>query len=128
MSDDHKAGLAEGRTQGRAVRLYLEALESSKPKRGRKRTPESIERRIAAIAQALPGADPIQKLGLVQEKIDLEAELESLGPEADLSDLEDAFVESAATYSARKRISYTAWRAVGVPAAVLKRSGITRSA
>src|SRR5689334_9539098 len=37
MSDEHKAALAEGRAQGRAVRLYLEALEANKPKRGRKR-------------------------------------------------------------------------------------------
>jgi len=31
------------------VKLYLEALESSKPKPGRKRTPDSIEKRIAAL-------------------------------------------------------------------------------
>ena len=32
MSDEHKAALAEGRAQGRAVRLYLEAIEANKPK------------------------------------------------------------------------------------------------
>ena len=42
MSDEHKAALAEGREQGRVVRRYLEALESSRPKRGRRRTPETI--------------------------------------------------------------------------------------
>ena len=31
MSDEHKAALAEGRDQGRAVRRYLEALETSRP-------------------------------------------------------------------------------------------------
>lgn len=128
MSDDHKAALAEGRTQGRAVKLYLEALESSKPKRGRKRTPESIERRITAIVEALPDAGPVQKLELVQEKIDLEAELANLGGEVDITALETDFVKSAAAYSARKGISYAAWRAVGVPAAVLKQAGVNRSA
>src|SRR3546814_5647187 len=49
MSDEHKAALAEGRNQGRAVRRYLEALEAHKPKRGRKRTAESIQKRLAAI-------------------------------------------------------------------------------
>lgn len=44
MSDDHKAALAEGRAQGRAVRAYLEGLEASKPRRGRKRTPRECER------------------------------------------------------------------------------------
>ena len=49
MSDEHKAALAEGRTQGRAVRVYLEALAANKPKRGRKRTPDSVKRRLATI-------------------------------------------------------------------------------
>ena len=128
MSDEHKAALAEGRTQGRAVRLYLEALDSTKPKRGRKRTPESIQKRIAAIVDALPDAGPIQKLELVQEKIDLESELVLLGTEVDLTELEDAFVAAAAAYGERKGISYTAWRSVGVPAALLKRAGINRGA
>ena len=43
MSAEHKAALAEGREQGRAVREYLEALEAHKPRRGRKRTPDSNE-------------------------------------------------------------------------------------
>ncbi len=47
MSDEHKAALAEGREQGGVVRRYLEALESHRPKRGRKRTPESIAKRLA---------------------------------------------------------------------------------
>ena len=127
MSDEHKAALAEGRTQSRAVRLYLEALESARPKRGRKRTPESIEKRIAAITDALPAAGPVQKLELVQEKIDLEAELNGLGTDVDISELEDAFVDAAQAYGERKGISYAAWRAVGVPAAVLKRAGISRA-
>ena len=46
MSDEHKAALADGRAQGRAVRAYLEALEANKPRRGRKRTPESMRARI----------------------------------------------------------------------------------
>src|SRR5215210_5349048 len=57
MSDEHKAALAEGRSQGRAVRRYLEALEANKPKRGRKRTPEGIQRRLAAIEERMASAD-----------------------------------------------------------------------
>ncbi len=58
MSDEHKAALAQGREQGRLVRRYLEALESHRPKRGRRRTPESIAKRLAAIDEQLPTADP----------------------------------------------------------------------
>ena len=47
--------------QGRAVRRYLEALEAHKPKRGRKRTPESIEKRLARIEDELPDADPLNR-------------------------------------------------------------------
>ena len=45
MTDEHKAALERGRAEGRVVRDYLEALRNSKPKRGRKRTPESIKAR-----------------------------------------------------------------------------------
>ena len=38
MTDEHKAALAQGRSEGRAVRDYLDALRANKPKRGRKRT------------------------------------------------------------------------------------------
>ena len=46
MTDAHKQALAVGREQGRVIRGYLEALESTKPKRGRKRTPDSVRRRL----------------------------------------------------------------------------------
>ena len=49
MSDSHKAALAKGREEGRVVRAYLEALETTKPRRGRKRTVESIRKKLAAI-------------------------------------------------------------------------------
>ena len=71
MSDEHKAALAEGRNQGRAVRRYLEALEAHKPKRGRKRTPESMQKRIDKIDSELAGADPLKRVGLIVNKADL---------------------------------------------------------
>ena len=127
MSDEHKAALAEGRNQGRAVRLYLEALEAHKPKRGRKRTPDSIKKRLDRINAELQEADPLKRVQLFQERIDLEAELQVGDTKVDLSALEKGFVQAAAPYSARKGISYAAWRELGVEAAVLKRAGISRS-
>lgn len=127
MSDDHKAALAEGRTQGRAVRAYLEALDANKPKRGRKRTPESIEKRLAAIDERYETAEPFARLALAQERLDLEAELGQLGePQVDLGALEADFVANAAPYAARKGLSYAAFRAVGVQPAVLAKAGIGR--
>ena len=127
MSDDHKAALAEGRNQGRAVRRYLEALEAHKPKRGRKRTPESMQKRIDKIDAELDGAEPLKRVQLIQERLDLTAELGSAGTSVDLTNLEQGFIDAAAAYSARKGISYAAWRQLGVEAAVLKRAGIRRS-
>lgn len=127
MSDEHKAALAEGRNQGRSVRQYLEAIESHKPKRGRKRTAESVQKRLDRIDVELAKADPLKRLQLIQERLDLKAELDTVGAKVDLSGLEAEFVAAAGAYSARKGISYAAWRELGVDAAVLKRAGISRS-
>jgi hypothetical protein len=127
MSDSHKEALAMGRDQGRAVRRYLEALESNRPRRGRKRTPEGIEKRLAAIDERLAGADALSRLHLAQERMDLEAELAASGEGGvDMGALEAAFVAAAGPYSQRKGISYDAWRAAGVEPRVLKSAGIGR--
>ena len=128
MSDEHKAALAKGRAEGRAVKAYLEAIAANKPKRGRKRTPESIGKRLAVIDDTVDAADPMTKLQLIQERMDLEAELTRMSEQVDISGLEDDFVAVAAAYGERKGISYAAWRAVDVPSAVLKRAGIGRGA
>lgn len=128
MSDAHKAALATGREEGRAVRRYLEALEANKPKRGRKRTPESMKKRLDKIQTELDGADPLTRLQLVQERMDLEREIDLAGAPVDLGELEAAFVKAAAGYSERKGISYAAWRELGVEPATLKAAGIRRAA
>lgn len=109
------------------MRAYLEALEGSKPKRGRKRTPETITKRLAAIEADIPTADPIKRLQLIQERIDLHAELDTKDNTVDLEALDKEFTAAAKPYSERKGISYTAWRQIGVPAATLKAAGITRA-
>jgi hypothetical protein len=126
MSDSHKAALAEGREQGRAVRRYLEALEAHKPKRGRKRTPESVQKRLAAIDEKLSDADALSRLHLIQERMNLETELSTTDNTVDVQALEDEFVASAAPYGARKGITYAAWRQLGVDPAVLRRANIKR--
>ena len=127
MSDEHKAALAEGRNQGRAVRRYLEALEAHKPKRGRKRTTESVKKRLDRIDAELANADALKRLQLIQERLDLTAELQAADTKVDLTGLEKEFVSAASAYSSRKGISYAAWRELGVEASVLKRAGISRS-
>lgn len=127
MTDAHKAALAQGRTESQAVRVYLEALRANKPVRGRKRTPESIGKRLAAIDSERAAADAVKELRLVQERLNLEAELATMGTVVDTSALEGEFVKVAKSYGQRTGVSYAAWRAVGVPAAVLTAAGITRA-
>ena len=126
MSDEHKAANARARSENKAVSTYLEGLESNRPRPGRRRTAESMQKRIEAIGEALESATPIRRVQLVQERIDLERALSAPAEIADISDLEDGFADAAVSYSGRKGITYSAWREVGVPAAVLKRAGISR--
>jgi uncharacterized protein YicC (UPF0701 family) len=127
LTDQHKAALARGRTEGRAVRAYLEALRDNKPKRGRRRTSDSIKKRLDAINEQLKTADALTEVRLVQERRDLTTEMDGLKSNVDLKSIEDAFVKVAADYSKRQGISYAAWREVGVPASVLTRAGLTRA-
>lgn len=127
MSDEHKAALAKGRMEGRIVRDYLEGLRATKPKRGRKRTPESIAKRLEAVEAELDTASPIEELLLVQERRDLEAELAAKSNSIDMDALEADFIEVAKSYSDSKSISYASWRDVGVPASTLRQAGISRS-
>ncbi|HET6963274.1 MAG TPA: hypothetical protein VFH58_00790 [Acidimicrobiales bacterium] len=127
MSAEHKQALAVGREESRAVRRYLEALEAHKPKRGRKRTTEGIEARLRQIEEKLPAADPLTKVHLVQERINLESELANKEEAVDLAALEKDFVAAAKGYGERKGITYAAWRAAGVDANVLRKAGVPRT-
>jgi hypothetical protein len=127
MSETHKEALAEGRNHARIVGNYLDALEANKPKRGRKRTPDSVKKRLATVASDLKDAGGITRLNLLQERRDLEVELATMqAGTPDLSGLEKEFVKVGKAYSAKKKISYGAWREFGVPSDVLKKAGITR--
>ena len=127
MTDSHKAALAKGREEGRIVRAYLEALETTKPRRGRKRTVDSIKKKLVAIEKEIGSASPLNRLHLVQEQRDLEAELAQSDQSVDVVALEKDFIRVAKDYSVRKGLSYSAWRAVGVSAQVLEKSGIPRT-
>ena len=124
MSAEHKEALAQGRLQGRAIRAYLEALETHRPKRGRKRTPDGIVKRIEKIAEEFDAADPMKRVLLIQEQMNLQAELDGMNENIDVQALEADFIEHAWAYSEAKGITRGAWRAAGVPAAVLRSAGL----
>ena len=125
MTDDHKKALEAGRTRGRKVRAYLEALERSKPRPGRPITREGLQKRIDDLGPRIAEErDAIEKLTLVQKKIDLERRLADIDDPVDITPLEDDFVEVVAEYSRAKKISVEAWLEMKVPRSVLKRAGM----
>ncbi len=126
MTEAHKQALAEGRRLAADVNAYLNALEAHKPRRGRKKSPEGIRKKLATIESELKDANGIQKVQLAQDRIDLENELEQLEQRSDLEESKQRFIKSAKKYSQSKGITYAAWREVGVPADVLRQAGINR--
>lgn len=128
ISAQHKAALAAGRSSGLAVRRYLEALEVSRPKRGRRPSPDTIIRRLESIGAQLETAEPLQRLHLLQERKELDAQLARFSEETpDITELEKAFVTVAKDYGDRKGLDYATWREVGVPVDVLRQAGIERT-
>ena len=124
MSNAHKKALANGRNEGRIIREYLEIVEATKPKRGRRRTPESITKRLSVIASELKTADPVTKVRLIQERMNLRNELASMKTKTEIAAAEARFIKVAKSFSERNDITYDAWREFGVTPAVLKRAGI----
>lgn len=126
MSDEHKAALAQGRRESRAVKDYLAALGSRRP--GRPVTKESLTAKIESLnAKVEKEGDSLKRLEMIQSRIDAEDRLAELEDAVDLEAVEKAFVEVAKSYSDRKGITYSAWREAGVPAATLREAGVART-
>lgn len=119
-----KEGRAQLLAERRAVRNYLVAVTAPVPTVSRESLADRHEKAAAAVATA---ADPVRKLEAIQRRLDIEAKLALHEDVPAVADAEPAFLEVAAAFGRRKGISYAAWREVGVPAATLKRAGITRA-
>ena len=127
MSDEHKAALAQGRAESKAIKSYL-AVATAPKKRGRPVTRASLEERIIALdAKVSTEDDPLARVDLIQARIDARRALDDLDSAADLEALEAGFTKYAASYSERKGITWTAWREAGVTAATLRRAGIKQT-
>jgi hypothetical protein len=126
MSDEHKAALARGRAEARAIKAYLEALAARRP--GRPVNQETLTRKLDRVKQKLKAAEnPLEVVDLIQSRLEIERAIEEVGDAADISLLEAGFVLHAASYSERRGVSYTAWREFGVPAPVLRAAGIKQT-
>ncbi len=126
MSAEHKAALAQGRREAKAIKDYLAALDARRP--GRPVTKASLEKKMASLDSRIEGEpDPLKRVELRQQRIDTEKIIREFSQQVDPSKLEAGFVEHAASYSARKGISYTAWREAGVSPDTLRKAGVART-
>jgi hypothetical protein len=109
------------------VRRYLSLIEVHPIRRGRRRSPERLQARIAEL-QASPPSDPVERLEQIQERLDLEGELERLAALEDIASIEDEFVAALPRFLQQRHISYTALKEMGVPTVVLRRAGLRSAA
>ena len=73
MTQEHKAALAQGRRESKAIKSYLEAITVPK-RRGRPVTPEMLEAKIGSIDErVLAERDPLARVDLYQARIDAQA-------------------------------------------------------
>lgn len=111
------------------MRRYLSAVEIARPGRGTKRTSDAIGNRITKVDEMLVSADPLRRVHLTQERIELHAEHVRVtnGSSSDPSQLERDFIRVARSYGDRNGITYAAWRQCGVDADVLERAGVHKA-
>ena len=127
MSAEHKAAIAQGRRESKAIKAYLEAISGPR-RRGRPMTPEGLEAKIVDLDERIRDeSDPLARVDLYQARLDAQASLDQLAATVDIDALEAGFVEYAASYSTRKGITWPAWREAGVSAEVLRAAGIKRT-
>ena len=111
------------------MRRYLSAVEVARPGRGTKRTADAIGNRITKVDELLVSADPLRRVLLTQERIELHAEYVRIsnGNSGDISQLERDFIRVVRSYGDRNGITYAAWRQVGVDPKVLERGGVHKA-
>ena len=126
MSSEHKEALARGRKEARDIKAYLDALSSRRP--GRPVTSSSLTDRLQRISRKLDDeSNALKRVDLVQQRLDAEDAIAALADQADFAAIEKRFIASVLAYSARKGITYSAWRESGVSADTLKSAGIPRT-
>lgn len=118
----------DGRTMSNTVDRYLSAVNTPK-RRGRKVSKSDLERRLEDARARVRSATGVDKVLAAQDVRDFRARIASLsvGSSDDIKGLEAQFVKIAKRFGEDRGIGYGAWRDTGVPAAVLKKTGVART-
>jgi hypothetical protein len=121
---DRSTERGERRAETNAVAAYLTALKGPRPSGSSKAKREGLVRRRARVEQWISERSPIREVELIQQRLDVDAQLAQLDQAARLPELEEAFVNVTASWAKRSGASAAALREVGVPASVLRRAGL----
>lgn len=135
--------------ESRAVKSYLRFLNQTPEDRAaaqqseqqerktRKVSPAALQKQLARLDTQIKSADVLKRLSLQQKRIEVQGRLAeaikesekqaSSGGMSDKERMEADFIKHASAYGERQEISYQAWRALKVPAAVLRRAGVYRA-
>jgi hypothetical protein len=114
--------VSKRRAETNAVAAYLTALRA--PKVSARSRPNLEKRRVQIEQWIAEELSPIREVELIQQRLDIDAQLARIDQAARLPELEEAFVKVAASWAQRSGIRAAALREVGVPASVLKRAGL----
>jgi hypothetical protein len=110
------------RAEINAVAAYLTALRAPKVSA---RSRANLEKRRAQVEQWIADeSSPVREVELRQQRLDIDAQLAQIDQAARLPELEEPFVNVAASWAKRSGITAAALREVGVPAGVLRRAGL----
>lgn len=113
----HTPEMHEKNNRSKTVSLYLRSLE------GDTASPEEIRRKIAKLTEKIAKTSGVNKLRLIQDRLDLRSRLNNI---KDTTSLEERFIAVAAQFSVENGISWSAWRVIGVPVKVLEAAKIPR--
>ena len=115
------------RTEAAIVREYLDALARHRRPKGR-RNAAYLTKRLEEINQQLAEgvSSAMQRVELIQERMDCEADLTDLEDTAAFEAAEKQFIEHGGAWAERKGITKAALREFGVTPAVLRQAGIAQ--
>lgn len=126
LGEENKKLMALGRERSRIVDAYIKALQNHKY-RGRGITPldpEKLKDRIAELDERIKKASGMDRVVLIQERLNCQNQLSSLDKEKEFQELEARFLSVIRQVSIDRKISYQAWREAGVTVRTLAKAGM----
>jgi len=125
MPKGDAVAIQRGRRESEAVSAYIQAIDSGGYSKSRG---PSLDARLQKLNDKLeaPGLTVAQRVILIQRRMDILMAMDA-GPALDMPALEQGFVEVVQSFSERHGITYATWRAVGVPARVLREAGYSEA-